>query len=179
MTDNKTRIVLVLGGARSGKSAFAQDLAVRWGGRVLFCATAEPLDDEMRDRIEAHRRSRPVDWDTLEAARDVGPALERVSEYDIVLLDCVTLLTSNCLTEGASPGEMERAVEKEIDGLVTCIDRHRSSFIIVSNEVGGGLVPDSALARAYRDLLGRANQRLAACADEVYLMVAGLPLRVK
>jgi adenosylcobinamide kinase / adenosylcobinamide-phosphate guanylyltransferase len=175
-----TKITVIIGGARSGKSSFAQELALQRGGKVLFCATAEPMDEEMRSRIAAHKKSRPEAWHTLEAPRNIGDALAGVSSnYHTVIVDCVTLLTANCVRQDLTPAQMEETVDKEISELIDCMGRRQSSYILVSNEVGGGIVPDSELGRAYRDLLGRANQRLAACADEVFLMVAGLRLKIK
>ena len=178
---------LITGGARSGKSTFAQELARKRGGPVLFVATAEAGDDEMRRRIDQHRRERPADWRTLEVTTGLGPRICReVGGARVVILDCITLLVSNVLGRYHSPaGEpvddapVEAGVTAEIDGLIACLGQTGASFIMVTNEVGLGLVPDNWAGRLYRDLLGRANQRLAACVDEVYLMVAGLPLWIK
>jgi len=179
MTNDK-KIVLILGGARSGKSSYAQKTAADRGGSVLFCATARPLDDEMRERIEAHRRSRPAGWDTLEAKDNLAAALaDKAGKYDTVIIDCITLLAANCMGDTAGGAQAEQSVEAEVDGLISLMQQSRCSFILVSNEVGGGIVPENALARVYRDALGRANQRLAAAADEVILMAAGLPLKLK
>ncbi|MFA5399751.1 MAG: bifunctional adenosylcobinamide kinase/adenosylcobinamide-phosphate guanylyltransferase [Dehalococcoidia bacterium] len=179
MTGDK-KIVLILGGARSGKSSYAQKTAAERGGSVLFCATARPLDDEMRERIEAHRRSRPAGWDTLEAEDNLSAALaDKTERYDTVIVDCITLLAANCMGDTASGKQAEKSVEAEVDALIGFMQRSRCSFILVSNEVGSGIVPDNALARVYRDALGKANQRLAASADEVILMTAGLPLKLK
>jgi adenosylcobinamide kinase / adenosylcobinamide-phosphate guanylyltransferase len=179
MTDKK-RIILVLGGARSGKSSYAQQVAADRGGRVLFCATAQPLDEEMQERIQAHRQKRPPGWDTLEIKDGLAPALAgRTGAYDTVIIDCITLLTANCIGEAMDYREAEKVVDDEVDGLVDLMNRADCSFILVSNEVGGGIVPDNRLARVYRDALGRANQRLARSADEVILMTAGLPMKLK
>jgi len=175
---NKT--ILLLGGARSGKSAYAQELAGLAGGKVLFCATAEPLDDEMRSRIEKHRRSRPQDWDTLEAGRDIGRALgQQASRYDAVIIDCITILVANVMGDGADTEKTESAVNAEILSLCELLQRRQSTYILVSNEAGSGLVPDNRLGRLYRDELGKANQKLAAVSDEVYLLTAGIPLKLK
>ncbi len=176
----KKSIILILGGARSGKSSYAQKMAMDRGGKVLFCATALPLDSEMRQRIRAHRRSRPSDWETLEVQDNLAAALkDRVKECDTVIVDCITLLAANCMGRTAIGKQAVKRVEIEIRGLISLMQRSRCSFILVSNEVGGGIVPDNAMARAYRDSLGRANQLLAAAADEVILLTAGLPLRLK
>ncbi len=180
---NKT-LTLILGGARSGKSSYAEKLALELGGPdVLYVATAQAYDDEMRARIAAHRAVRPAGWRTLEApsladadlAQAVGPAR-------VVLLDCLTLLASNTiLALGEEPAEdaAEEAMARQIAALLQVYQAGDATWIAVSNEVGMGLVPPYPLGRVYRDVLGRANQRLAAAADHVCLMVAGLPLKVK
>ncbi len=180
MIDVPKKTVLILGGARSGKSSYAQQLASGIGQRILFCATAEPLDDEMLERIERHKKSRPGGWETLEVRSGVGRALTGLtSGYDAVIIDCITLLVSNCLHPGDKSASAETAVLEEINNLIEFMGQKRSNYFLVSNEVGGGLVPDNILGRAYRDLLGKANQLLAKAADEVYLMVAGIAIKVK
>jgi len=192
--------ILILGGARSGKSSFAQQIAERLGGKVLFVATGKPLDDEMALRIEEHKRERAKSWRTLEIDSKVGQRLEgQIGDVEVVLLDCVTLLVSNILTgEGGAPfsspsmgedegegendeaiSEAENQVMAEIEELLECINRYKGIFIVVSNEVGLGLVPDNKLGRIYRDLLGKANQVLAQHASEVYFMAAGIPVKIK
>jgi adenosylcobinamide kinase/adenosylcobinamide-phosphate guanylyltransferase len=177
------RLILILGGARSGKSTYAQQLAGELGGEhVLYVATAEAGDEEMRQRIEQHRRERPASWDTLEARRDVGRSvLDGHGGALAVLVDCLTVLVSNRLLEfeDAFAAEAEAAVMTEVEELVTCARRVPGAVIVVSNEVGMGVVPPYPLGRAYRDLLGRANQALARQADIVHLLVAGLPLTLK
>ncbi len=176
-------LTLILGGARSGKSSYAQKLAQERGGDdVLFVATAQALDGEMATRIEAHRRERLAAWQTLEAPRHTGEAIARIQPGTIVLVDCLTLLVSNvvlALPESASAIEAEAAAVTEVEGLIATYRRGTASWIVISNEVGMGLVPPYPVGRAYRDALGRANQRLAAEADEVVLMVAGIPMKVK
>jgi adenosylcobinamide kinase / adenosylcobinamide-phosphate guanylyltransferase len=180
MLNTNNKIILILGGARSGKSTYAQQLASGLGERVLFCATAEPLDDDMLQRIEQHKKSRPSGWDTLEVSRGVGRALSNVtSGYDAVIIDCITLLVSNRLHDVADPAQAEKIVFEEINALIEFIEHRKCCYVLVSNEVGSGLVPDNALGRTYRDLLGKANQLLAKSADEVYLMVAGIPVKVR
>ena len=184
-------ITLITGGARSGKSRFAQETAAvaaaASGERVLFVATAEAGDEEMRRRIQAHRQHRPAGWRTLEAPSGVGNAIRReIGDAQLVIIDCVTLLVSNVLGGFVSADGVrvdvpnaEAAVTREIDGLLDCLTRTPADFLVVTNEVGLGIVPDNEVGRAYRDLLGTANQRLAAAADSVYLLVSGLPLRLK
>jgi adenosylcobinamide kinase/adenosylcobinamide-phosphate guanylyltransferase len=175
---NKT--ILLLGGARSGKSTYAQELAGTAGARVLFCATAEALDEEMQSRIGQHRMSRPPGWTTIEAGRDIGKALEQqASEYDAVIIDCITILVANVMGDGADAEKAVSAVSAEILGLIGLLKRRQSNYILVSNEAGSGIVPDNKLGRLYRDELGKANQKLAAACDEVYLLTAGIPLKLK
>ncbi len=182
MSVSKT-LTLILGGARSGKSTHAQQLARERGGDdVLFVATAQALDDEMGTRIAAHRADRPAAWRTLEAPRHVGEAISQAGPCDVVLVDCLTLLVSNtvlALPESASAVEAEAAALAEVEELIAEYRRGEASWIVISNEVGLGLVPPYPMGRAYRDALGRANQRLAAEADEVWFMVAGIPMKVK
>lgn len=179
--------ILLIGGARSGKSHYAQELALKSAQPVLFVATAEAADEEMRQRIEEHRKARPADWSVLEATTHVGNhILQNIDRAQIVVVDCITLLVSNLLTQHSNPGNeqmeaslIEKEVMAEISELVDCMNRINASFIIVTNEVGLGLVPSNKLGRLYRDFLGRANQTLAQSVDEVYYMIAGLPLPVK
>ena len=180
------RSALIIGGARSGKSQFAQDLASRITEKVLFVATAEPLDEEMQHRIIAHKRSRPRHWRTLESPIKVSTRMaEEIDDAELVIIDCITLLVSNVLTRDEVAivpmriEEAEKAIEAEVAGIVDYIERSTVSFLIVSNEVGFGLVPGTPLERSYRDSLGRANQTLARCVDSVYLMVAGIPVDIK
>ena len=177
------KLILVLGGARSGKSAFAEKLAGQLGERVLYVATAQSLDEEMRERIRKHRDRRPVHWRTLEATCQVGEAIQgMVLPDEVILLDCVTLLVSNSVLEDGEEAIFEKAqprVDAEIDDLVRFFRNHVAPVIVVSNEVGMGSVPLYPLGRVYQDLLGWANQQLAAEADQVYLVVAGLPIDIK
>lgn len=180
------KTILLLGGARSGKSYFAQEMAKK-AQRVLFVATAEAGDEDMRLRIEKHKESRPATWRTLEAPSRIGRRIEQeIDGEPLVIIDCITLLVSNIFCrlderqfDTIEDAVLEKEVVTEIEQLLGCLDRVEASFIIVSNEVGLGIVPDNRLGRLYRDILGRANQMLARQADEVYLMVAGIPLRVK
>lgn len=187
-------LILVLGGARSGKSSYAEELVKGLGERVIYVATAQPGDEEMVARIARHQRRRPAGWRTLEAPLQVGAAVRATVEAgptDVVLLDCLTFLVSNRILQGLPdlPSDEEldsvdeeaaqRRITAELDGL---LEAHRACgipWVVVSNEVGLGLVPPYHLGRVFRDLQGWANQRLAAEADRVYLMVAGLPLELK
>ena len=183
------KLTLILGGARSGKSSHALALARQAGRRVVFVATAAAGDEEMAARIARHRAERPPHWETREIQRSVGAALEaNPPRAALLLLDDLTLLVSNVLLAAlgeADPAALStqaaarRAVETEIAGLLQAYQHLPLAWIVVSNEVGWGLVPPSPLGRLYRDLLGWANRQVAAVADEVLLMVAGIPLQVK
>ena len=173
------RLTLVLGGVRAGKSTYAQRLAAS-GGRVLFVATAEAGDREMKTRIEAHRRSRPEDWDTLEEPIDLVGALKPLlHRYDTVLLDCLTLWVSNLLLRGPDLESTRGDILSEAEMLLDLYHNSDATWIVVSNEVGLGVMPPTELGRVYADELGRVNRLVAAAADDVYFMAAGLPLRMK
>jgi len=183
------QLTLILGGARSGKTRHALKLAAERARDVLYVATAEAGDADMAARIAAHRAERPAHWRTLEAPRQVGHAiaqhLAQVAAHEspqVIVLDCVTLLASNViipLPEPVSEASAQAALEAEIDALLAAYAAGAAAWLVISNEVGSGIVPAYPLGRVYRDALGRANQRLAEAADEVLLMVAGLPLRLK
>jgi adenosylcobinamide kinase/adenosylcobinamide-phosphate guanylyltransferase len=174
-------LTLILGGARGGKSAFAQALAARRSERVTFLATAEAGDEEMRARIEQHRVSRPGHWLTIESPSCVAEAASKAArQSEVILLDCLALLVSNLLlAEGEDYAAAEARVDRELADLLAAYQAGAASLIVVSNEVGMGVVPASPLGRVYRDLLGRANAQLARAADEVYVMVAGLAMEIK
>jgi adenosylcobinamide kinase/adenosylcobinamide-phosphate guanylyltransferase len=174
------KCALILGGARSGKSRFAQELARKWGDKVVFVATAEAGDAEMKERIKRHREARPKGWRTLEIATELDKHLaSNISDGEVVIIDCLSLFISNLLGEKPDYKKAEADILAEIDKLTRRMDELDASFIIVSNEVGMGLVPENRLGRLYRDIAGRANELIADYADEVYLMVAGIPLKVK
>ncbi|MEA4813058.1 MAG: bifunctional adenosylcobinamide kinase/adenosylcobinamide-phosphate guanylyltransferase [Anaerolineaceae bacterium] len=175
-------LTLILGGARSGKSAYAQNLIEESGCKALFVATATAGDDEMAKRIAAHQASRSQNWLTLEVPLNVGEAIRRAERRPWVMVDCMTLLANNVLSAQPQPlsdTAYQSAMEAEVESLIAAYRACGGRWLVVSNEVGLGLVPPSALSRYYRDALGRANQRLAQAADKVFLMVAGIPLPVK
>ncbi len=174
------RLTLVLGGVRAGKSGYAQRLASEGGGRVLFVATAQAGDPDMAARIQAHRRDRPPDWDTLEEPVDLVGALSGVANrYDTVLLDCLTLWVSNLLLRSTDVDSSRAGILTETEWLLDVYRRGNASWVVVSNEVGLGVVPPTRLGRVFADELGRVNQLVAAAADDVYFMAAGLPMALK
>lgn len=165
-------VTLVIGGARSGKSRFAEDIVGATGLERIYIATAQAFDDEMRERI-AHHRTRRDNWRTVEAPRDLAGTLAReTGPTRAVLVDCLTLWLSNAMLSEAD-------VEHETERLLAALGSVSGPVVLVSNEVGSGVVPDNALARAFRDHQGRLNQRVAAIADRVTLVAAGLPLDLK
>ena len=168
-------VTLVLGGAASGKSRFAQALAERAAGSLLYVATAHAGDEEMGLRIARHQQARGERWHTLEAPLDLTAVAPAAAGHAAVLVDCVTLWLTNLLLAGGSAAAAWPAVDAFVASLVDV----STPLILVSNEVGQGIVPEHALARAFRDLAGEVNQRLAARADRVWLVTAGLPLQLK
>lgn len=183
------KLILITGGARSGKSTFAEDIAKGFGTGILYIATAIAFDEEMKERIRRHRLHRPSSWETLEAFCDFDKKLPQMLEgRDAVLLDCITVMISNIMLQTAMDWEVlktddinaaEKAVSEQIEKLLTVIKEADIPFILVTNELGLGVVPPSVLGRAIRDIGGRANQRIARAADEVYLCVSGIPVKIK
>lgn len=175
------RVTLITGGARGGKSRYAQERALALGGSaVTFIATASAGDDEMARRIEEHRAARPAGWMTIEAPRDAGRAV-LAAQTDVVVLDCLNMLAANAISGRAAGSEVDAlaAIGAETDGLLDAAASRDGALLVVTNEVGFGVHPPTRLGRWFRDGLGAANQRVAAIADEVVLMVAGVPLHVK
>jgi adenosylcobinamide kinase/adenosylcobinamide-phosphate guanylyltransferase len=166
-------ITFIIGGARSGKSGFALKSGLATGGPRAYIATAQALDEEMKARIERHRRERSQAWHTLEEPLSIAGLLGDISgSYRVIVIDCLTLWLSNIMGEGKDP---EAATADLIEAAVAC----DADLFIVSNEVGLGIVPDNGLARAFRDAAGLMNRRMAEAADRVYLLAAGIPLKVK
>ena len=181
------KIILLLGGARSGKSHYAQQYALQNGEKILFVATATAGDEDIRLRIAKHKKDRPSNWRTLEATTEIGTQIEaHAGDAELIIIDCITMLVNNIFSryddkqfDTIEETALEKAVVAEIEQLQKCFKKLDASFLIISNEVGLGLVPDNRMGRLYRDILGRANQMLAQTADEVFLLVAGIPLRIK
>lgn len=167
--------VFVMGGARSGKSAFALKLAESIGGKRIYVATAEALDGEMEERIGRHRKERGASWETVEEPLDIAGKLSGASTGSVVLIDCLTLWVNNLVSSGLDDG---RVVEEALR-LSEAIKGARSSVIAVSNELGLGIVPENSLARRFRDLSGIVNREVAQACEEVYFVAAGISLRMK
>lgn len=183
------KLILITGGARSGKSSFAEKMAADISERVLYIATAVPFDEEMQDRIKKHKESRPQNWDTYEGYKDIDVIIEDANSYGAILLDCVTVMLTNLMWE--YPGmdfdvpslevlaRAEEYVRLEFDKLLKAAQEYKGSLIMVTNELGSGLVPESPISRSFRDIAGRVNQQIAAHCHEVYLAVCGIPMKVK
>ncbi|RJQ49451.1 MAG: bifunctional adenosylcobinamide kinase/adenosylcobinamide-phosphate guanylyltransferase [Nitrospiraceae bacterium] len=183
------QIFFITGGARSGKSSFAMSEAGKVKGRKAYIATAQALDEEMHDRILRHRQQRSAEWDTYEEPLQVTDVLEKImTAHDVVLLDCLTLWLSNLMIREPDSGRIRPTVDEYLSEFVAMLQqlkglshdtRHASRLFIVSNEVGMGIVPENELARKFRDHAGILNQKIAAIADEVYLVTAGIPVKIK
>jgi adenosylcobinamide kinase/adenosylcobinamide-phosphate guanylyltransferase len=166
-------LTFIIGGAKSGKSRFALKKASACSGQKVYIATAQALDDEMKARIEKHKKERTPDWITFEEPLNLSALLKDTrGKYDVILIDCLTLWLSNLMLNN-------KDVEKEIKYFCSSLVPPHSSLFIVSNEVGMGIVPDNELSRRFRDLAGMLNQKIAGIADEVYLVTAGIPVRIK
>ncbi len=177
-------ILFVTGGARSGKSRLAERLAGEAGAPVTYLATLEPLDEEMVERIARHRADRPGDWTTVEEPTDLGRAFGEIDGDATMLLDCLSLWVSNRLLQlgdeptFAATNGLEATLVAELEALLAAADERDGALILVTNEVGSSVVPPTVLGRAYRDLLGRINQRAAAAASRAWLTVAGRPMEL-
>ncbi len=168
------KITFILGGARSGKSTFAIELAKKHK-RVAFIATCQALDKEMSRRIKLHRQARPNHWKTFEEPKNLSLLLIKIGAFDCIIIDCLTLLISNLILSGHKPEE----ILKKINALLSMLRRKEAETIIVSNEVGLGIVPANKLGRNFRDIAGQINQIVAREADKVFFTVAGIPTMIK
>jgi adenosylcobinamide kinase/adenosylcobinamide-phosphate guanylyltransferase len=176
------KLIFLLGGARSGKSSHALRLAEASGKSVTYIATAQALDDEMSARIKGHQSERPAGWETLEIPHGIAGRADAIGS-EVVILDCVTLWVTNLAMQYAENDLVDearsvQAVQREVNDLLAQIGKGRQEWIVISNEVGLGLVPPYQMGRVYRDLLGWANQQFARRADEVYWMTAGIPVPI-
>ncbi|MEA2039600.1 MAG: bifunctional adenosylcobinamide kinase/adenosylcobinamide-phosphate guanylyltransferase [Thermodesulfobacteriota bacterium] len=169
--------IFVIGGCRSGKSRHALELAEQAGGsNKIFIATCVPRDDEMKQRVELHQRHRGTGWTTIEVPVHLGESIiENNRKADVIIVDCLTLWISNLLMET----DDEEEIAGHIHGLIKSLERAQCTVVLVSNEVGTGIVPENSLSRLFRDIAGFANQDVAACSDRVIWMVAGIPVTIK
>lgn len=168
-------ITFIIGGARGGKSRFALEKAALYSGKKAYIATAQALDDEMKERIDKHKKERTEEWMTFEEPLNISALIKDIQDkYNVILLDCLTLWLSNLMLNNFD-------ANKEIEGLINALrfTPNASRMFIVSNEVGMGIVPDNELSRRFRDLSGCLNQKVAGIADEVYLVTAGIPIKIK
>ncbi len=173
----KKKIIFVTGGAKSGKSTYALRLSDSFSGQKVYIATAEALDAEMAEKIERHRRERGNEWKTVEEPIRIAEVIRNMGGYcNLILIDCLTLWLSNLLH--LYDGDEEK-VSGQLEALITELEKAGANIIVVSNEVGLGIVPDNPLARKFRDIAGVANQRMVEIADEVTLVIAGRPMRLK
>jgi adenosylcobinamide kinase/adenosylcobinamide-phosphate guanylyltransferase len=169
------RIIFIIGGAKSGKSTYALKDASRLAGKKAYIATAEALDEEMRERIEKHKNQRGEDWDTYEEPLRIAKVIQETEgKYTAIVIDCLTLWLSNIMHSGF---DIRNEIENLIDTLR--VSHHTSRIYIVSNEVGMGIVPENEMARKFRDFAGILNQKVAEVSDEVYLLAAGIPVKIK
>lgn len=170
------KFIFIIGGARSGKSNYAQELAKKISRKVIFIATCAPGDSEMNKRVALHKKSRPHYWKTLEVPKNLNAAIKKIkNKTDVIIIDCLGLFISNLLGKSAK----EARIKKEIKSINASLRKANFTSIIVSNEVGAGIVPLNPMARSFRDLLGLANQQMAEEADEVIMMQAGIPITIK
>ncbi|HBF40132.1 MAG TPA: bifunctional adenosylcobinamide kinase/adenosylcobinamide-phosphate guanylyltransferase [Firmicutes bacterium] len=184
-----SKLILITGGARSGKSSYAETIASKAGTDVLYIATALPIDTEMKERITKHREHRPSQWQTVEAYRDIDKVISKnFPGKSAVLLDCITVMLNNLFFDSGMNWDtadhrmiatFEEESRKEFQKLITCASQLDIPVILVTNELGMGLIPENRLSRIFTDIHGRTNQLLAAAAQEVYLCISGIPLQIK
>ena len=184
-----SNIILVTGGARSGKSNFAESLCIKQNNKTAYIATSIAFDDEMKNRVKKHQESRPKEWKTYEIYKDIYSIVEELDKtHDTVIMDCVTLMVNNLMftygievDEATSKelNELENYIKDQITKLLEAVKQTNLYFVIVTNEVGMGIVPENKLSRIYGDFVGRANQLISKYSDEVYFVVSGIPMKVK
>lgn len=183
------KLILVTGGSRSGKSSYAEKLAKELSESVMYIATSVPFDEEMKDRVRRHRESRPSNWGTLETYRNLKQVYELEDEFDVILVDCITVMVTNLLFEAVTGdfealnerefSNIEKLILAEIEDFLMIAKRKPQTVIMVTNEIGSGLVPEYKSGRIFRDIAGRTNQFLASLSDEVYFTVCGIPMKIK
>ena len=184
-----SNIILVTGGARSGKSSFAESLCKNQNNRIAYIATSIAFDNEMKNRVKKHQESRPKEWKTYEIYKDIYSIIDEIGEkHDTVIMDCVTLMVNNLMfTYGIDVDkatskeldELENYIRDQIEKLLDAVKKTNLYFVIVSNEIGMGIVPANKLSRIYTDIIGRINQQIATHSDEVYFVVSGIPMKIK
>lgn len=184
-----SKIVLVTGGARSGKSNFAEKLCIDQNNSTAYIATSIPFDDEMKDRVKKHKESRPQNWNTYEIYKDIYSIIKEISnKHETVILDCVTLLVNNLMftydmdidkANQEQINELEKYIKDQVKKLIEEIKKTNLYFVVVTNELGMAVVPDNKLSRVYTDIVGRINQQIASQSDEVYFVVSGIPMKIK
>lgn len=174
------RLIYITGGARSGKSRYAEQRALKFGQPLGYLATAQALDNEMDERIRIHRERRGEAWQTIEEPLQLPRVLADCDgRYNAILIDCLTLWLSNLLLHEHLGQRAEARIMAAVDSLATTLSKMTTPLVIVSNEVGMGIVPEHRLGRIFRDIAGQANQMVAAAADEAWLVVSGIPMRLK
>jgi len=184
-----SKVILVTGGARSGKSNFAEQLCIDRNDSTAYIATSIPFDDEMKHRVKKHKESRPQNWKTYEIYKDIYSIVEKISKnHETVILDCVTLLVNNLMftydldidkATQEEINELELYIKDQANKLINEIRKTNLYFIAVTNELGMGIVPANKLSRVYTDIAGRINQQIASQSDEVYFVVSGIPMKIK
>jgi adenosylcobinamide kinase/adenosylcobinamide-phosphate guanylyltransferase len=184
------KIVLITGGARSGKSTYAEEVAKKANSGVLYIATSIPFDDEMKDRVKKHKERRPDTWHTFEGYKNLKQVFyNNEMEFDTILLDCVTIMVTNLMFDRAGDNfdeldnedidSMENEILYEVSDFLKEVEKNSKTVILVTNEIGCGIVPEYKMSRVFRDIAGRVNQYIATRADEVHMVVCGIPIKIK
>ena len=170
-----SKLIFITGPVRSGKSNFAVNLAKKSKKKIIFIATCKPVDTEMKERIKKHKQQRPKEWITIEEEIDLGSVLRNISKDKLIIIDCITLWVSNLFFHNFN----EKEILKIVNDLISIIKRKGLSVIIVSNEVGWGIVPNNKIARNFRDIMGIIHQKISESSNEIYLLVSGIPIKLK
>lgn len=181
---SRGKLIFITGGARSGKSSFVEQLALNSSRSVAYIATAQPLDEEMKERIKRHKKRRPANWEIFEEPQEVNQLINSLGyEKEVIIIECLTLLISNLLLQRSNekfePSQREEEILNMTKEMAKLAYQVPAQVIVVSNEVGMGLVPENKLGRIYRDILGQVNKIIANRADEVFYLVSGIPLKIK